>query len=271
MKTRWIVFAIVIAASSVFAEPTDTHKQLCDAASVAILTSNTNLFKALLDAGLQINEPLFYDHETILGTREKLELGTPLYCTVFYHCSVSTNTGGTDLVQFLLDNGADRDKRNRFYERPIDVAYKRKHTAICELLAKPEGDKELIADLPIEAWEELLGDIHEHIFAKEIIFGVNLYGDHAPPEFIEWLRKRHPALRFHEPMENSFKLAQDNATKEKGVVLLINLRKDADDEYRSVVVFSLGWGGSNRKNGYLVNKYGYWIRTDESWYTSPFR
>ena len=265
MKTRLIIFAIVIATSSVFAKPTDTHKRLGTAACVAIRQSNTNLFKALLDAGLHINEPISFILETSQGTLAETEVGTPLYHAVSHYCSVfPRKAGALDFVQFLLDNGADRDKRNQWGERPVDFAYKRNQAIFCELLTKPEGDKELIAGFPIEAWEELfLGGMRR--LAQRPIVGIILNESNAPPEFIEKLRQRHPELNLPKQAEDPMSIihAQDRITKESEVVVKATI-KETDDGYEWRFVIRLSWGTSWGSDGTLVNKYGYWISIEKS-------
>ena len=93
MKIWVILLVVFMAAVSAFAESTEAYQTLSMHALKAIKASNTTALSALLEKGLQINEPLFYN-----GTALDISL----------HYAVTRDNVNLDMIQFLLDNGADR-------------------------------------------------------------------------------------------------------------------------------------------------------------------
>ena len=228
-----------MAMASASAEPTEAYKTLSMHALNAIEKSNTNALSALLKEGFQINELLFHNGRV---------LDFPLH----YAVRGSANLG---MIQFLLDNGADRDKRNQFGERPIDIVYKRDHSfncparakktntnakritntrpnnktpqchgscgidARCKILAKPEGAEKMIAGFPEEMLEELFKWTEfRDSRADEPLFGVTLNGVEAPSELMEWLKQYYPDIRPATQAEYPTSTTKDGRVYQSGAV-----------------------------------------------------
>lgn len=145
LLTEWALFFIRIGNFAVIlhsstplcsnAAHSDSHVELASAAEWAILTTNTTLLTALLDAGVQINEPIGDHDRTLLATAVHAE--------------------NEKMVKFLLKNGADPDRKSLNF-RLIDVAFENGATNICRLLSKPENRKEEMIDgVPVGVLEHV--------------------------------------------------------------------------------------------------------------------
>jgi len=218
---------------------------LAEAATWAVSTSNTELLKALLQAGLQINEPL----------EEEME-----WCLLHFAASSGTER----MVRFLLDNGADPAVRDKGGLRPIDIAYEVGRTNMCQAMANLGPDQTMIGGFP----EEVLAIVFGSSPREDRIF-VSLNGEDLPEELLHWIRHLWPKAqsgrgRESEPegVSDTSKAATNGSPQEATCVVAI--KKMSDTEYRwwiSVIFNPLaGW----QSEGTARLLYGYWIKTAET-------
>ncbi|NLC83245.1 MAG: ankyrin repeat domain-containing protein [Lentisphaerae bacterium] len=232
-----------------YAAPSDSHVELASAAEWAVITTNTTLLRALLDAGVQINEPI--------GNRDKTLLGTAVL------------NKNEQMVKVLLNNGADPERKS-LNCRLIDMAFENGSTNICLLLSKRKNRKEKLIDgLPI--------GVLEHVFRPtgwtNVVF---LIVNRSPPsaEMLVYLRESiWPAARvFPETLINQFKDDFQRPIRytgdEKNATLFeCIVEKKCDDEYKtSTIIFHqlprrtpMEFIEAVPIVEKIVKRYGYWM------------
>jgi len=123
-------------SSPAYAEQSENHVALASAAEWAVITTNTVLLKALLDAGVQVNEHLDDNGSMLLKTAVILK--------------------NDRMVDFLLEKGADPELRDVLGSRMIDIAFEDGSTNICSLLGKAAKRNDKTADgMPCSMLEEV--------------------------------------------------------------------------------------------------------------------
>jgi ankyrin repeat protein len=161
-------FAVAsVAASLAVAQPSDDHVHLADAANWAVSTTNIDLLKSLIQAGVQINEPV-----------EK-EAGWTLL-----HFAASS--GPERVVRFLMVNGADPTRRDHGGLRPIDLAYQESRTNICQVLENAQPSTSLIDGFP----EGVLETVFRSLQKDSVLVTIN--GKDPSAELLQWLRRAWP-------------------------------------------------------------------------------
>lgn len=234
------------------AEPSDNHIALKKAAEWAVLYSNIELLRALLQAGVQIDEPV---------------VDNDMDWTMLHYAALHNKPR---VAQFLLDNGALPDIRCKGGDRPIDFAFENGCTNVCLLLAMPESaqNERLICDIPESVLEEVL----QLEFSEEPTF-VSLNGTNAPAAIVEWLGRYwkdvRPSSRADLTEDTGIMTGhiQDKVTKDAGRLFDIVIKKTADGydwALRSYHGPLAGWGQS----GNLIRKYGYWLRVEAGGWSS---
>lgn len=252
MKNALALILISLFVSVSLAEPSDNHTALKGAAEWAVYYSNVELLRALLQAGVQIDEPV---------------VDTDPEWTMLHLAALHNKPR---VVQFLLDNGALPDIRNKGGDRPIDLAFDNGYTNVCLLLAMPEpAQKErLICDIP----ESVLEAVLQLEYSEEPTF-VSLNGTNAPAVMVEWLGRYwkdvRPSSRAELTEDTGIMTGhiQDKVTKDAGRLFDIVIKK-TDGGYdwalRSYHGPLAGWGQS----GNLIRKYGYWLRVEADGWSS---
>jgi hypothetical protein len=244
MKNALALIMISLLVSVSHAEPSNNHISLKGAAEWAVLNSNVELLRALLQAGVQIDEPV---------------VDGDINWTML-HCAVLHNK--PRVVQFLLDNGATLDIRSKGGDRPIDMAFDESCTNVCRLLEKPTEKEELIGDIPEAVLEEIL----RLKYSEEPTF-VSFNGTNAPAVLVEWLVRSWKDVRptsqaeLTEGTEGKTGHIQDKETHDSGRRFDIEIKKTADGYDWAVTSYHgplSAWGQS----GKLIKKYGYWLRVE---------
>jgi len=264
---KWLTITVLLMAMiPATAEPSLEHLRLSEAAEFAVERENVELLRALLQAGVQINEPV----NTFVSENRTL-----------LHCAVMLNTPRS--VQFLLDNGANLslDARDKNGQRPIDYALEKENTTMCQLLTKPDNKDESyweICGFPIEVLEEVINPwaYLRGNMAREPLF-VSFNGTNAPTEFIEWFGKYFPDLRPYTQAELSEEERDENGrliktghirdkdTKEKGYIFSIRIEKINDGYEHAKSMYGGPLNANPGGSGKLIRKYGYWVwATDEA-------
>lgn len=234
------------------------HRQLCEAAMFGISEGNVNLIEALLQAGLMINEPLDWD------TR----------WTSLHYAALGNQP---DMVQVLLDNGASRDSRGKYGQRPIDYALDDGATAVCELLRKPEQNEKTLGDFSRPLVDEVLGLPSWEIRSEEVAF-FTINGQDPDLKWLKYLRRRWPNARTRSRAEElSWEAAKkaggdscyrDRDTGEFGQVMELSIESDEEAEdgattfdysLRQATGPALAGGGTGGK---VTFRYGYWVKHD---------
>ena len=229
------------------------NERLAGAVWYSLETERVDLLTSLIRAGLEINEPLCDEGDTILHE-------AALY--------PQTNT-----VALLLRLGASRDVRNACGQRPIDKAFIMGNTNVCEVLASPERAERIIGD-----WSEgVLREIFlwdssplatNDWYVETFPFGtsnrvtyVMINDKPAQAEVVEWLMKFWPNV-------HAVKLRSDGQLDREVVVagstgsrrtVQVRIDKKGPREYRwikrcddrGICIFA---------RGRLVQKYGTWLR-----------
>ena len=238
------VLAALLFTGSILAEPSDTHIDLRETASWAVRNSNVELLRALLQAGVQIDEPV--DDE---------ENGyTLLHLAAIYN--------KPRIAQFLFDNGAWREVRDKSGARPIDIAFQGGYTNVCQILEKPSEKEEMVGDFP----EEVLRQVLRLEVSKEPTF-VTFNGTNAPAVFVEWVGRSWKDVRpasqseLSEGTEKETGHIQDRKTKEPGRDIYISIKK-TEDGYEWAVTSYHGPLAAHQVSGKMIKRYGYWIRTE---------
>lgn len=225
------------------ANPSEDHLNLAAASAWAVTTSNTELMKALLQAGLQINEPVANDSGLSL-----------------LHLAVMS--GNERMVRFVVDNGAILDIRSKTGSRPIDIAYEEGLTNICQLLTYNVEDKRSVDEFPAA--------MLENAFTCEPITNsvlVSVNGKKPTDNMLNWLRTKRGwthALACSEPRKATEQIrdAQSRADPNRNISVYyysMEIKKVTENEYLcrwglDLGQLSGGWGESA-----LVKKFGYWL------------
>ncbi len=150
MRNEMRMLAAVFVLGSL-AKAADNDEQLDDgknrslgkAAMEAIGSDDTELFGALLKAGLHVNQPIDPDGNDI----------------ALHICALGKKAA---MVKFLLEHGADRLQRDTEDERAIDKLRDLspgEAAPLFELLKREPSDydKQLLMDIPVPVWREVLG------------------------------------------------------------------------------------------------------------------
>jgi len=245
MKNTLFLIMISLLVSVSLAEPSDNHNALKGAAEWAVLNSNVELLRALLQAGVQIDEPV--------------ESNDIVDWTMLHYAALHNKPR---VVQFLLDNGASLNIRSKGGDRPIDMAFDQSCTNVCRLLEKPTEKEELIGDIP----EAVLDEVLRLEYSKEPTF-VSFNGTNASVVLVEWLGRYWKDIRpasqaeLTEETEGKTGHIQDKGTHDSGRLFDIVIKK-AGDGYDWAVRSYHGplaaWGQS----GKMIKRYGYWLRTE---------
>lgn len=226
------------------AEPSYNHIALKETAYWAVVNSNVELLRALLQAGVQIDEPV-----------DDADMDWTLL-----HCAAVHNKPG--VVQFLLDNGASLDIRSAGGDRPIDMAFDKGCTNVCRLLEKPIENEKLIGDIP----EAVLDEILRLDYSEEPTF-LSLNGTNAPADVVRWIGRYWKDIRpasqaeLTEGTKGKTGHIQDKETQEPGRVFSIVIEKTADGYDWAVRSYHGPLGGWTIF-GKLFKRYGYWLRTE---------
>lgn len=228
-----------------YAEPSDNHDALKEAAKWAVYNSNVELLRALLQAGVQIDEPV--------------ESSDIVDWTMLHYAALYNKPR---VVQFLLDNGAIMDIHCKNGDRPIDIAFEEGYTNVCELLVKPAGNEKLIGDIPETVFDEVL----RLDYSEEPTF-VSLNGTNTPVVVVEWLGRYwkdiRPASQAQLTEGTGIETGhiQDKKSHDAGRSVDIEIKKTKDGfdwavrSYRGPLS---AWGQS----GKLIKRYGYWLRAE---------
>ena len=227
------------------AEPSDDHVHLASAAEWAVTTSNVKLLEALLQAGVQINEPV----EDILDW------------TLLHHAAGS---GTERVVQFLVDNGACPDCPDQAGTRPIDLAYQGNRTNICNILANTRPEPPPIDGFP----EGLLERVF--LFHRDNPVLVSVNGKDPSDKLLDWLQRNailSNALpdskgELLEDGESGEKFYQNIESKERMARCVVTIKKLDVQEYSWTVLYYEGPLAGFFENGKARNQYGYWIKTE---------
>jgi hypothetical protein len=248
MKNALALIMISLLVSVNLAEPSENHIALKKAAGWAVLNSNVELLRALLQAGAQIDEPV-----------DDIDMDWSML-----HYAVIHNK--PRVVQFLLDNGAMLDIRSKGGDRPIDMAFEESCTNLCRLLEKPTQKEELIGDIP----EAVLDEVLQLQYSEEPTF-VSFNGTNAPAVMVEWLGRSLKDVRpasqaeLTKGTEGKTGHIQDKEKHDSGRRLDIEIKKTADGydwSVRSCHGPLAAWGQS----GKLIKKYGYWLKiVEDGW------
>ena len=242
----WICFVgLVLASLCAAAEISDAHVPLSGAAEWSLTTSDTELLQALLKAGLQINEPVDNSY------------GPEAFGWTLLH--FAAGLGNERYIQFLLDHGADVSKRDRFGARPINLAFEKGMTNVCEQLANPKPSTTLIDGFP----EEILEEFFRSSRTNAILVWIN--GKDPSETLLKRIRCRWPnadvgskceRVANPEPWREPYQNAQ---TKEKVATFTVTIDKLNEHEYTWHAFYYetplSGWF----ENGKFLWKYGYWL------------
>lgn len=232
------------------AAPADSHVELASAAEWAIITTNTTLLRALLDAGVQINEPIGDYDRTLLAT--------------------AVHTKNEKMVNFLLKNGADPERKS-FNCRLIDIAFENGTTNICRLLSKPKNRKEKMIDgLPI--------GMLEHVFRPtgwtNVVFVIV---NRAPPsaEMLVYLRdsvwptaRAFPETLTKQYEDDTKRPIRFTGDEENATLFECIVEKKCDDEYKTSTIIYHQLPRHTPMDlieavpivEKIVKRYGYWMR-----------
>ena len=217
------------------------HQALCSAAELAIREGDLEFLKVLIKRGLQINEALDF------------EAGhTALHRTVWH--------GEIDIVKYLLEQGADREVRNRFGERPIDEAIQLKADKLYPLLAKPPAKDELVDGIPVGVLEQVLPR-----GAGDGVFFVSWDEKDPSPELLASIRKILPKARPASRMKTlerrplgAHSWYQDKDNREFGSLIEVKLGSTGEiwtARVRTTVGPVMAGGGWE---GQVSKAHGYW-------------
>ena len=224
------------------------HRYLTNAAELAIEKNDTVFLKSLFKHGLLINEALDF------------EKGNSLLHEAVW-------SGKTEMVKFLLKNGAQRDIQDRSGSPPIEAAILTKQKTICNLLAKPGGKEKKIDGIPTGLIAKLLP--HDPSEAKELHF-ISWNGQDPPAAILAEMTKSLPKARPESKMktldrwpQGARSSYQDADSKEFGTLIQIDLQEAGDHwtaTIRTTTGPALAGGGQKVK---LRKAYGYWYTYDE--------
>ena len=242
----WISFICLDMSSlCAAAETSDAHVPLSEAAEWSLTTADTELLQALLKAGLQINEPI------------DVSIGQDALGWTLLH--FAAGRGDERYIQFLLDHGADVSKRDRDGTRPIDIAFEKGMTNICQQLANPKPATTLIDGFPQEILEVFFR------FSRTNAVLVCINGKDPSETLMKWIRCRWPnadigskgeKLANPEPWGERYQNAQ---TKEKVAMFTVTIDKLNEQEYTWRAFYYQGPLSGWFENGKFLWEYGYWF------------
>lgn len=250
-----LLFATLNAAE----EPDEDFEphELAKAGRVAASNGNIALMKALLEAGLPVDEPLYVD-----------EKGEPGWTALHLCCVHNRPT----MMKWLLKHGANRDIRDKDHQRPIDMAFESENKALCELLEIPDQKDQkdqMIDGIPRKLFGVLLREPVSHLKAP-FFLSINGKDPGQDAQFAlhVWGCKYLPASQVVEFEESGKRGYRHKETKEVGELVEIGLvpadKTDAPKTWTwSIRVRSgpfLAGGGSK---GRVQKLYGYWMVTSE--------
>lgn len=226
-----------------YSEPSEDHRNLSTAASWAILRSNEVLLRALLHAGLQIDEPINGHSES----------------TVLHEAVIG---GSESMVKLIVDNGAKLDVRDKAGRRPIDYAYENGRTNICQLLARNVAHWESIAGFPVAMLEEAFKTIP--VTNRVWV----LFNNKEPSdEMLKWLRvTQHWPNAIAFPVSNVIDRGGDGLSFREPVVrddsdysFVMNIVKESSDGFlcKSSMRAGVEFVGIDRRR--VILRYGYWV------------
>lgn len=231
---------------------------LAQAGCEAVTTGNIHLMKALLQAGLPINEPLYVD--------AKVKAEDSPNWTALHLCCIHNQPA---MMKFLLKRGARRDERDGFNKRPIDRAVETGNDSLCKLLAMPEVKEDTIAGLP----EGLIRELMDPRMLKydDIVF-VSLNKKDPPKESMNIFRRFGEKLDLVSNMEliSEAEGYHHKKSKEKGhlVEIYVSPAKSNDpfaQRYEwSVRITSAPHLSGGGVKGIIQKMHGYWVITEQS-------
>lgn len=240
----WMSLAVInMPVSEAVAQPSDDHVHLADAATWAVSTSNTELLKSLLQAGVQINEPV-----------EK-EAGWTLL-----HFAASSGT--ERLVRFLIDSGADPSRRDHAGLRPIDLAYQQSRTNICQALANTRESASSVDGFP----EGVLETVFRSQQSNAVIVSIN--GKDPSGELLKWLRRVWPNAipgskgELVTDTASGEKHYRNIESKEKLASCAVTIKRLNEREYSWFMSFRSGPLSGWHDEGKAREEYGYWLVTE---------
>lgn len=222
-------------------ERPSVHQALCSAAELAIREGDLEFLKMLIKRGLQINEALDFE-----------EGHTALHRAVWH--------GEIDIVKYLLEQGADREARNRFGERPIDEAIQLRADKLYPLLAKPPAKDEMVDGIPVGVLEQVLPR-----GAGDEVFFVSWDEKDPSPELLASIRKILPKARPASRMKTlerrplgAHSWYQDKDNREFGSLIEVKLGSTGEiwtARVRTTVGPVMAGGGWE---GQVSKAHGYW-------------
>jgi ankyrin repeat protein len=243
-KDSWLVLlgGVLCFQLWCYSEPPEDHRNLSNAASWAVTRSNEVLLRALLQAGLQISEPIDDTGFTIL------------------HQATCANNEG--LVKFIVDNGAKLDVRDMLGRRPIDYAYEDGRTNICLLLAQNVVQCDSIAGFPVAMLEEAFKTIP---LTNRVWV---LFNNKEPSdEMLKWLRvTQHWPNAIAFPVSNVIDRGGEDLSFREPIVhdnsdysFAMNIVKESSDGYlcKSFMRTGREFVGIDRRR--VTLRYGYWL------------
>ncbi|MDD5704541.1 MAG: ankyrin repeat domain-containing protein [Kiritimatiellae bacterium] len=225
------------------AQPSDDHAHLSGAANWAVTTSNIELLKSLLQAGVQINEPV-----------EK-EAGWTLL-----HFAASSGT--ERVVRFLMDNGADPCSRDQAGLRPIDLAYRQSRTNICQVLTNEQPSSHTVGGYPEGVLEIVFGSRQNDAVL------VTINRQDPSDELLKWLRRVWPNAvpgskgELVAATASSYAYYRNTENGQKMAGCAVTIEKLNEREYSWFTSFGAHPLGGWHEEGKMRQEYGYWIVTD---------
>lgn len=239
----WLTLIMLsMPARFIVAQPSDAHVQLASAAKWAVAASRIELLKSLLQAGVQINEPIDED------------VGWTLL-------HFAAGVGSERMVCFLVDNGADLFSHDPSGIRPIDIAFQQGRTNICQALANTLPHASSIDGFP--------RGVLERIFCsqqKDPVF-VSVNGKDPSDELMKWLRDIWPNASLGSKGEQATdsvakeKKNQKSEIEEKMAICIVTIKRLSEKEYSWFLSFKSSLHSSWTDEGKVREEYGYWVVT----------
>lgn len=244
----WVMLCSGALVLTAVGGSSDDHRALSSTACWAVGRDNVDLLRALLQAGVQINEPVCAGQDDDTGR-------------TLLHLAAAQNR--LRVIEFLRDNGASLSVRDRAGDRPIDLAYRDNYTNACDVLSQPDMAETLVGEVP----EDVLKEVIRIAPRQEVTF-LTFNGADAPKELMDWFRKTGwPKIRSGSESELSDAAdgqegqIRDRKTKETGLLLKIAVKKTKTGYDWGVVLCESPWS-SDIQSGGLIKRYGYWIRVN---------
>lgn len=225
------------------AEPSEDHRNLSAAAHWAVITSNIELLKALLQAGLHISEPIDSEFES----------------TLLHEAAI---VGTERMVQFIIDNGASLETLDHSRCRPIDHAYEAGRTNICLLLSKTVTRNDYADGFPVEMLEVAYG--LDSLTNKVWV----LVNNREPSvEMLKLLREStwpnataFPVSNVIENIDGTLRIKESTAIDRSAYYSAIEIEKANNDEYICRMNLFHGGNLSTLREDRLLRRYGYWVK-----------